>query len=351
MGRKGKSNGKGKGVYCVRGVVSPLLANIYLAELDRYMERYTALTTKEKSERRKQGKANYVHVRYADDFVVLCNGTRKEAEGMKEELHGFLKDALKLTLSQEKTRVTHINEGFTFLGFWIQRRPGSQGMRTKILIPKEARERVLGKLAHTTCKTSHQDSLTAKIQAMNRIIGGWCRYYQYTSTASATFNRIEYEAFWLLVHWIGRKYQIQTPEVIKRYLQGGQLGTKDCRLTRADRDFPTLHYKERFLKPNPYTTQEVLHREESAEEPLWSGWEPRPGVADLRPLILARDEFRCQGCGEPVTPSQARVDHKRPVRRFKRPVDANGMDNLQTLCIPCHRIKTELDRRRESPVR
>jgi len=49
------------------GVVSPLLANIYLAELDRYMERYTALSPKDKAKRRRQGKANYVQVRYADD--------------------------------------------------------------------------------------------------------------------------------------------------------------------------------------------------------------------------------------------------------------------------------------------
>jgi len=77
---EGKSNGKRKGVYCVRGVVSPLLANIYLAELDRYMERYTALTTKEKSERRKQGKANYVHVRYADDCAPRTHERRFEVE-------------------------------------------------------------------------------------------------------------------------------------------------------------------------------------------------------------------------------------------------------------------------------
>ncbi len=283
-------------------------------------------------------------------LVVLCNGTKEEAEAIKEELHNFLKDSLKLNLSKEKTKVTHINDGFKFLGFWIQRSPGHNGMKTKVDIPYEAIDRVLGKLSHATDKTSHQDSLNTKIQAMNRIIGGWCRYYQYTSKANSTFSKIENESFWLLAHWIGRKFKVQMPAVMRRYNQGNRFGTKEYQLIKAYREFPTLHYKKRFLKPNPYTIQEVIQREEFPEETLWTGWEVRPGMADLKPLVLTRDEFQCQRCGEPVTPALAHVDHKRPVRRFKKPVDANRMDNLQTLCIPCHRIKTEEDRRMESPV-
>ena len=271
MGRKGKSNGKGKGVYCVRGVVSPLLANIYLDELDRYMERHTTLTTSDKTERRKKGKANYAYIRYADDFVILSNGTRAEAEVKKEEIYNLLRYSLKLNLSKEKTKITHINDGFKFLGFWIQRSPGHNGMKTKVDIPKEARERVLGKLTHATDKTSYRDSLNTKIQAMNRIISGWCRYYQYTSKASSVFNEIENEYFWLLAHWIGRKLILPMPEVMKRYNRGHHFGTKEYQLIKAYKEFPPLHYKKRFLKPNPYIMQEVIQREEFPEETRWTG--------------------------------------------------------------------------------
>src|SRR5262245_12562427 len=85
------------------GIVSPLLANVYLHELDKHMGRYTALSKKEKAARRSQGMANYVYVRYADDFVVLCNGTKGEALALRQELHQFLTSALRLTLSLEKT--------------------------------------------------------------------------------------------------------------------------------------------------------------------------------------------------------------------------------------------------------
>ena len=111
-------------------------------------------------------------------------------------------------------------------------------------------------------------------------------------------------------------------------------------------------YKKRFIKPNPYTTQAVLTREDLAPPPPWHGQESRPGFEDLRPLILERDAYTCGKCGQTdLTLATAEIDHKRPVRRFKLAVNANGPENLWTLCIPCHRVKTQADRQGESPAR
>ena len=66
--------------------------------------------------RRARGRCNFIHIRYADDFVVMCNGTKADAEAMKRELQKFLADELKLTLSGEKTKITHVNDGFRFPG-------------------------------------------------------------------------------------------------------------------------------------------------------------------------------------------------------------------------------------------
>jgi group II intron reverse transcriptase/maturase len=103
------------------GIVSPLLANIYLHELDRYMERYTEIPKWDRSKRKGRGLANFLYVRYADDCVVLCDGTKGQAETMRQELYEFLKSELMLELSLEKTKVTHVSEGFEFLGFQIGR--------------------------------------------------------------------------------------------------------------------------------------------------------------------------------------------------------------------------------------
>jgi RNA-directed DNA polymerase len=329
------------------GIISPLLANIYLHELDQYMERYTSLSKREKTQRRQTGQANFVYVRYADDFVVLSNGNKEQVEALREELYQFLKEKLRLNLSKEKTQITNLNDGFNFLGFRVHRTMGQKGMGTKLLIPKKAVAAVIEKITAATNKTTHQDSINAKILGLNRIIGGWCRYYQYTSQATTVFHESEYESFWKLAHWLGRKLQSPMPVVLVRFQHPNGLGTKERQLVKGT-TFPSLRYRKRFRKPNPYTMQEKIQREELPSDTYWTGWEQRPGMADLRPLILARDNFKCQTCGTEVSPTEAHVDHKRPVRWFKRPVDANRSENLQTQCIPCHRTKTKVDRQAES---
>jgi group II intron reverse transcriptase/maturase len=332
------------------GIVSPLLANVYLHELDRFMGKYTGLTRYERIRRRREGQGNFVYVRYADDFVVLCNGPRAQAEQMRTELHTFLSSELRLTLSMEKTKITHLNDGFDFLGFTIQRRMGHNGMKTKVLISKKGRERHLGKLHEATSPNTHEDSLILKITAINRIIAGWCRYYQYTSKASTQFSKLDDKTFWMVAHWLGRKYRLTMPAVLTRYRTANGLGSNLITLVRHG-SFPTQQYRKRFLKPNPYTTQEPIRREESLDEALWAGHEARPGWHDIKRMVQERDNWTCLMCKKAVDPTTSQVDHRRPYSRFKRPVDANRPENLWTLCIDCHRLRTELQQQTESRMR
>lgn len=333
------------------GIVSPLLANVYLHELDKYMQKYTGLSTHEKSKRRKQGLANFVYIRYADDWVILSNGTKAQVEELKRELTEFLATELKLKLSEDKTKITHLNDGFKFLGFWIQRCVGKDGvMTTKVLIPKEAVDKVMDKITATTDPSTHNDSVNAKIQAINKIIGGWCRYYQYASIVSRAFSKVEHHTFWSMAHWLGRKFKIKMPDVLRRFGVDGITNDK-YHLTRAT-EFKALTYKKRFLKPNPYITSENIQREEIFQDaPYWRGRENRPGMSDLRPQILERDGYKCQKCGIAVTNDTAEIDHRKPVRRFKLAVNANDPVNLWTLCETCHKEKTKSDKQMESRMR
>lgn len=334
------------------GIISPLLANIYLHELDRYMERrYTSLSQWEKAKRRKQGLGNPTYIRYADDFVVLHNGRRSEVEEMREELYQLLKTELHLELSKEKTKITHINDGFKFLGFWIQRSKGHSGMTVKIVIPDEAMEKMKAKLKLALSPSSHQDSTNTKIIGLNSLIRGWCQYYQYTSKASSQFHELGHELYWEMAHWLGRKFKVSMPDVMRRFKRDSTFASGERRLLPPT-EFPSNQYRQRFFKPNPYLTRErTLERESLPLETFWTGYEARPGMADLRPLIRERDEYTCQLCGAAVTPDTCEVDHIRPVRRFKRPTDANVEWNLWTLCIPCHKEKTKNDQPVESRVR
>jgi RNA-directed DNA polymerase len=331
------------------GIISPLLANVYLHELDTFMgPRTFGMTQKVKSKRRRDGLGNLIYIRYADDFVILANGSKADAVAIRQEVHDFLQDTLRLSLSMEKTKVTHLNDGFDFLGFHLRRSMGQKGMGVKTIISEKGYRRHLDFLRAATSPDSLGDAFVAKIVAMNRAIEGWCRYYQYTSKASTQFHRLAYETFWMMAYWLCGKHKLSMPECLRKFNRPGEgLGAGQLRLTKHD-SFPSLTYMKRFLKPNPYTTAVPLVRENLPESNLWTGSERLPNWSDIRLAVLKRDGYRCHLCGSSVTSATAEVDHKCPIRRFKRPVDANSLDNLLTNCIACHAMKTELDRQAES---
>src|SRR6516162_7773053 len=170
----GKRTPKKKACNFVRGVVSPLLANIYLHELDRYMEdKFLNLTESQRLTRRKKGIGNVLYVRYADDFVVLCNGTKAEAHATKQEI-GELLRTMGLTLSEDKTKVTHITEGFDFLGYRINRSIGTSGkMVPKVFIPVKAIKRYRHKIREILDPSTTNESIGLIIRRLNWLTRGW----------------------------------------------------------------------------------------------------------------------------------------------------------------------------------
>jgi RNA-directed DNA polymerase len=104
------------------GILSPLLSNIALSVLDEHFAAaWEAMgDTHAREQRRRKGLANYKLVRYADDFVVLVAGERVHAERLRAETAAVLAP-IGLNLSERKTTIAHIDEGFDFLGFRIRR--------------------------------------------------------------------------------------------------------------------------------------------------------------------------------------------------------------------------------------
>ncbi|MCA1821353.1 MAG: group II intron reverse transcriptase/maturase, partial [Pseudonocardia sp.] len=104
------------------GIASPLLANIALSVLDEYFCVKDDHGTRWRREaHRKRGGAYYRIVRYADDFVIMVCGSRAHADALWDEVATVLAP-LGLRLSETKSRICHLDEGFVFLGFHIQRR-------------------------------------------------------------------------------------------------------------------------------------------------------------------------------------------------------------------------------------
>ena len=340
------------------GIISPLAANIYLHQLDQSMEStHLHFTSIQRVRRRKRGKGNVLYVRYADDFVVLCNGTKAEAHAIKEELRGFLR-TLGLTLAEDKTKVTHITEGFDFLGYRVLRSIGTRGMMIpKVLVPAKAIKRFRAKVREMLAPSTTQESTSAKIHALNRLTRGWCEYYRSTSSPSWVFSQIGTELFWDMAHWLGRKYESNMPAIMHRFRKGNTFGTKTITLA-----MPAEYKAKKLLVKawhNPYTAPEHVRKEKERlkreslfrYDKLWRGHEDRQQGMDLREEVLLRDGPTCRCCGNTFHPSEVQIDHKIPRMRFKNPPDADRLDNLQVLCTDCHRAKTKADLKVLSRVR
>ena len=199
------------------GVISPLLANIALHGME------AALGIRYRSSVSGNVNASTVHhtcpvfVRYADDFVVLCHD-KEAATKARETLEVFLRER-GLVLSDEKTRIRHIREGFDFLGFNIRaykvwdRRSG-----TKTLV-KPSRDAIKAHRARIREMFKSHVGLSQGqlIAALNPVLRGWCNYYRRVVSAKVFADNEHFvhirQQRWCrrahprkLKHWWMRKY-------------------------------------------------------------------------------------------------------------------------------------------------
>ena len=158
-------------------VISPLLANIYLHVLDAFIESgYVKSLT-----------SAVGYVRYADDFVVMTE-RKQDAQMIQFALQAFLASALELTLSESKTKLTHLKKGIRFLGFDIRSHSGLMGRRVNVHIPKEASELVKAKV--DTILDTDKASET-KLRELNRYLSSWGHSYRRCDNALRVFRSLD----------------------------------------------------------------------------------------------------------------------------------------------------------------
>jgi len=327
------------------GILSPLLANIYLHEFDRWWwEQYGRLTLNQKAKRRKMGIGNCILTRYADDFVLLCNGPHKETERLREEARRVLWDKLQLELSLEKTHITHVIEGFDFLGYHLQWKLPPHGKPWLRVIPNQKSvERFKRTIKDLTRRATFYQAPLEKINGLNRVMRGWNQYYEYVN-ATRTASKLTYWAHDRLFLWLKKRHKKGARWIIAAYRRREQrgrydrwnLGVKDGNGQMAFLyQMTDLHRHPYYPRrhPHPYLTADAKS-DLFLDDPFPTFWEGRTtpdkaNWAEIRLAVLARDNHRCVQCH---STENLHVHHIRARRRH----GTNDMDNLQTLCEGCH---------------
>jgi RNA-directed DNA polymerase len=131
-------------------------------------------------EESRQWKPAVAYCRYADDFFVIVKGTKQEAEAVRDQCRELLKGKLRLTMNMEKTHITHVNDGFVFLGHRIIRKRGPKGnMRVVSGIPMDKAKAFAHSLS-ALLSGDYSRSKIDKVEQLNQKLKGWAQFYRHT---------------------------------------------------------------------------------------------------------------------------------------------------------------------------
>jgi RNA-directed DNA polymerase len=192
------------------GIISPILANMVLDGLEVMLA--------EKFHKAKRTGLKMNMVRYADDFIITGHSKEWLEQAVKPAVVEFL--AVRgLTLSPEKTKITHIKEGFDFLGWNIRKYNGRLLMK-----PSKANVKAhLGKIREIIKgnKSAKQANL---IGLLNPVLRGWANYHRHV-VAKETFGKIDNTVWLMLWHWAMRRH----PNKGARWVKQRYFKTQGCR--------------------------------------------------------------------------------------------------------------------------
>ena len=285
------------------GTISPTLMNMTLDGLERLL--HDRLPTRKKVNGKTHcNKMNFV--RYADDFII----TGESPEFLREKVLPIVREFLTergLQLSEEKTVITHIGEGFDFLGKNIRKYNG------KLLIKpcKSAVKSFLGKV-RDIIKSSKSIKQEILIRRLNPVIRGWVNNQRYV-VSSKVFSTVDYEIYKCLWQWAKRRHKKKSRKWIARKYwhdidsrqwtfsvpyenQGTEGKPLYCKLEYAT-DTKIIRFKKIVAEANPFDEYWTDYFEEREGEKLLNSTKGREKL-----LTIWRRQGRCcPVCGDRIT--------------------------------------------------
>lgn len=319
------------------GIISPTLANLVLDGLQAELRARIGRTRYVGG---KQVKLGVNYVRYADDFIV----TGRSKELLEQEVLPLVEEFMRergLTLSPEKTKITHVDEGFDFLGQNIRKYNG------KLLIkPSNANVATfLGKV-RSKIKMSKAVEQRKLIEMLNPMIRGWANFHQHV-VSKETFARVDHEIWIALWRWAVRRHPQKGSRWVKqRYFHSS--GTRSWVFAaptgerfpdgnpilwtlRKASDTPIKRHPLIKLEANPFDPQQETYFEERVSLKMQNSLRGRKKLINL---WLEQDR-RCPICQQLIT--QETGWH---VHHIIRRVDGgkDGSTNLVMVHPNCHNL-------------
>ena len=378
------------------GIISPVLANVYLNRMDMWItkEWYNKKTRKSFVSQSSKIATLKHHstlkpaylVRYADDWILVCR-SKTDAEKWKYRIGKFLNDTLKLRLSDEKTLITDARkQAVKFLGFKIKMLE-NRGKATHGILPKvtpdedriEAKMKEIRKSIRKLKYAKNKELLVNDINLINSQIRGIINYYssadgvnevlrKYKETLKyASYKALKkYGAKWKPANQTDnlrevheeRTEQIATIEyVIPKGKPKKHLNDKD-KLVVGITSIAFAKWKmvpKKKLSETPYTAEgrehyykrskkkAALYRADSIFNDIQSvliAFETKSKIYNFEFLMnrgytFNRDRGKCRCCGEFLSSNNVNIHHTRPNLPLN---EVNKVNNLAAVCKRCHHL-------------
>jgi RNA-directed DNA polymerase len=274
------------------GVISPLIFNIALHGMEEAAGTAYRWNPYRESEETVPGTP--VLVRYADDFVALCD-TREQAEQVKSRLTPWLASR-GLAFNEDKTRVVHLDEGFDFLGFNVRR----YGAKLLIKPSTGAVKRIRKRLSDEMLALRGANA-SAVIRTLNPIVRGWSAYYR-GAVSTETFHSLDSYLWHLTYKWaLYRHNRRSKHRIVDRYYGRFHPSRRD-RWVFGDRESGAFLVRFGWTK---IVRHDMVKGRASPDDPALAGyWAKRrrrtrgdPPIGRTRLLLLQRQDGRCPICG------------------------------------------------------
>jgi RNA-directed DNA polymerase len=194
----------------------------------------------------------------------MVSGDRRHAEALREQVAVVLAP-LGLRLAAEKSRVVHIDEGFTFLGFDIrrQRKRGTQKYYVYTKPSTKAIQAIKDKVRVKTYRSTRHIDLDDLIKSLNRSLAGWANYFRH-GVSKAVFSAVDSFTWCRLMRWIRAKYAGRH-----------RLGMNQLRHRFCDQGWRFAHNGVTFTGASSVAVTRYRYRGSSISTP----WNPKPTVA------------------------------------------------------------------------
>ena len=358
------------------GLVSPLLANVYLDIMDEWITKqwenkktryqYAHQNGKYAAMRRRALMPGYL-IRYADDFVILTDSLA-HAESWKARLGAFLQKRMKLTLSPEKTLITDIRKKYIkFLGYEFKMVPGKakKGYIPRTIPDRDRLKRKADQIVSDIKNIPYCYSKEKMIGAINRInsqIRGLIQYHQCCTWGNIAMKKHsrrlqmlaktrlkQYKGKWIPANQtqnlprVHQQYKQKIPSIKYRDIYVGFTALSFCRweevIPKKEEETPYTAdgrqlYFQRMTKKRMNARLDEMYSEKAARAVYYGQWGKLNNFEFImnRAYALNRDKLKCRVCGGWLisgTPYAHRVNPYLPLDKVNR---VNNLVSLHKRC-------------------